>query len=719
VDLKMLEETRRHINRLIEEVGRLAESELPPSEFYGELLKRVLAAMAAPAGAVWARTPQGNLQLQFHINMREVGLDRNEQSKLTHDELLRRSVLNPQPIHLLPHSGMGPGEEGKSNAGNPTDFLLLLVPILLNNEVQGFLEVWQSPDRPMNAVPGFLQFMSTMADLAARYIRNQLMGQMAGQQQVWTQLEGFARQIHGSLKPLEVSYIIANEGRRLIDCDRVSVGIRMGRKARVEAVSGCDVVEKRSNLVVLMRKLFDSVIAWGEKLVYNGTKDDSLPPDVLHALDAYLAESNSKLLVVLPLRDEREKESKKPSRSALLMECFEPQTEPQQLVSRLEVVGRHAAPALYNAVEYRRIPMRFLWLPLAAVQEGLGGKGKAIAIGVFLLLVALVSALVLIPYPLKMDSKGQLVPITRRNVYTEVDARVLEISVKPNSLVRPGDNLVRLKNRELEQKIREARPALTGAERLLQGLLLEQQKDSGGLKPEERFSLVQKIAEAQKDRDVKKAQLEVLEGANADPSEPGAFFVKAPPFTTDEVQRRESYRREQGLDPFLQPTWSVLSSDFRENLAGRGVDPSQPLFRIGDIKGGWEVELKIPQKHLYQVLNAYKRLKTDRLDVDLLVRTEPTRTFKGILKRERIGGEATPQKDDNNEAEPVVTAYVSIDDREDAEGNEIPSEKLIPRDLLVTGTEVVAKVRCGNAALGYSLFYGVWEFLCEKVLFVF
>ena len=99
--------------------------------------------------------------------------------------------------------------------------------------------------------------------------------------------------------------------------------------------------------------------------------------------------------------------------------------------------------------------------------------------------------------------------------------------------------------------------------------------------------------------------------------------------------------------------------------------------------------------------------------IQMLVRSDPTRTFKGILHRNRIGGEATPQKDDNNEAEPVVTAYVSIDD------DAIPEDKRIPRDLLTTGTEVVAKVRCGDAALGYSLFYGVWEFLCEKVLFSF
>jgi hypothetical protein len=54
------------------------------------------------------------------------------------------------------------------------------------------------------------------------------------------------------------------------------------------------------------------------------------------------------------------------------MECFESPPDPAQAIARLEVVGRHASSALYNAIEYCRIPMRFLWLPLAKVQEGLG-----------------------------------------------------------------------------------------------------------------------------------------------------------------------------------------------------------------------------------------------------------------------------------------------------------------------------------------------------------
>jgi len=124
--------------------------------------------------------------------------------------------------------------------------------------------------------------------------------------------------------------VVANEGRRLIGCDRVTVGIRHGRKTTIEAVSGADVVEKASTHIRRMRDLFDAVIQWGEKLVFRGARDETLPPKVLEALDAYLAEQTPKLLVLIPIRDEREKpkegskEVAKPVRSAVLMEVFDP-----------------------------------------------------------------------------------------------------------------------------------------------------------------------------------------------------------------------------------------------------------------------------------------------------------------------------------------------------------------------------------------------------------
>ena len=700
VDPRTIEQTRQQINRLREEVARLSESELTPANYYGEFLMRVLSALAAPAGAVWLRTPHGNLQLQYQIQMQQVGLDATETSRQAHDELLRQAVQQGRPVYLPPQSSGPKGDGPGPVAGNPTNYLLLLAPILMGNQVAGLVEVWQAPDRHPSAIQGFMQFLVHMAELASRYMRNRLLGEMTGQQQLWTQLETFSRQIHGSLNPMEVSYLIANEGRRLIDCDRVSIAIRQGKRTRIEAISGADVVEKRSNLVQRMRALADSVLVWGEKLVYSGSKDDSLPPDVLWALDAYLEESSSKLLVVLPLRDEREQESKKPPRSALVMECFEPAESSEQLVARMEVVGRHSAPALYNAVEHRRIPFRFVWMPLAKIQEGLGGKARAIVAGIAAGLAVLVAVLVLVPYPLKMDATGQFLPVTRRLVYSPVPGRVDHFDVKPGDMVDEEDNLIDMDDFTLHMKLIQLQKDIDTA----QGVLAELDRQYNEARAVDKPRIDQERATQKATRYAKMQERKaMIERTNSDPARPGHFWLKSPLFPED--------LKHTG-DPLK---WTVLNADFQENLTNREVKPSDPLLRLGYKEGPWEIELKIPQKHIGQVLQAFETEHKEELDVDLLLRSQPTKVYKGKLARDRIAGEANPNKDDNNEAEPVVLAWVRIDGADIAKDDQIP---LDPKQR-VTGTEVHAKIRCGNHAMGYSLFYGVWEFFYEKVVFFF
>jgi len=685
ISLEQLEQTRKQINRLVEEIARLSEADLAPADYYGEFLQRVLTAVAAPAGAVWVRTPQGHLQLQYQINIRQAGLDRSETDRQTHDELLRLAAQMARPQMIPPRSGTGPTEEGKPAPGNPTDYVILLAPILVDKQVAGLVEVWQDADRNPNAQQGFLQFITRMAELASSYTRNHQLRSMVGQQTLWTQLESFARQIHGSLNPMEVGYHVANEGRRLIDCDRVSVAQRRGKKTHIEAISGADVVEKRSNLVRLMATLFDKVLVWGEKLIYQGTKDDSLPPAVLQALDAYLAESNSKLLVVLPLKDERETESKKPPRSGLMMECFDPAQSPEQLVARLEVVGRHAASALYNAAEHRRIPMRFVWQPLAKVQEGLGGKARAIILSIAAAVFLLILIMVLVPYPLKMDSKGQLVPKNRNYIYAPVEGKIDHFIVEPGQTVMKDQPLILMHDTSLEERMQKLESEIAAAQQ--KELALDQEFVNA--KPEQRLNLSTERESEVITRDFKTRELNAIrDRVHAVPGMKAGYFQVVSPI--------------DGV---------VLNQSFREELTGKGVKPNEPILRVGDKEGSWEIELKIPQKHIGQILRAFEHNQTDHLDVDLILKSLPTRTYKGILYRKDVGGEANPNREDTSDAEPVVVAYVQIE----GEGIKDP----LPKELLVTGTEVAAKVRCGPHAMGYSLFYGVWEFFYEKVVFFF
>ena len=55
-------------------------------------------------------------------------------------------------------------------------------------------------------------------------------------------------------------------------------------------MSGATAVDRRGALYGSMRSLFAAVLAWGERLVYAGSRDDSLPPKVVRALDDYLAQ---------------------------------------------------------------------------------------------------------------------------------------------------------------------------------------------------------------------------------------------------------------------------------------------------------------------------------------------------------------------------------------------------------------------------------------------
>src|SRR5262249_54972213 len=98
-----------------------------------------------------------------------------------------------------------------------------------------------------------------------------------------------------------------------------------------------------------------------------------------------------------------------------------------------------------------------LWLPLAKLQDGLGGKARFILTLVGLAVVALVAAMILVPYPLKMDAKGQLLPIQRAYVYPAMDGQIQEIKadLKPGTPVRKGQELIRMHNSELAKQVQD------------------------------------------------------------------------------------------------------------------------------------------------------------------------------------------------------------------------------------------------------------------------
>jgi hypothetical protein len=699
----------RQIDEAFESASKLAGSSLPPAEFYEKFLNTTLKAIDAPAGAVWLRTPQGFLQVSQQLNLEQVGLDSKRGGRQCHNEILRQvfQAQPTRPVMIEPQGQVsGLAEPGPVPARNLTEYFALFAPIVDGQkQAFGLLEVFQDATHDPRLYPTFLNYAVQMAGYASQYHSFSAARASSGLDKVFSQVEAFARLVHGTLNPTECAYHVANEGRRLIECDRLCVGVRHGKKATVEAVSGADVVEKAATHVRRMRRLFDAVLAWGDKLVFKGEKDDSLPPDVLHALDDYLAESQPKLLVVMPIRDEREKDEKRPAKSVLLLESFNPPENAEPLIQKLEIVGKHAAPALYNAAEMKSIPLKVMWWPVKKIQDGLGGKARLITAAVVVGLALLTAAMVLVPYALKMEAKGQLEPVETAMVFPTAEGSIRAFKFLPGDKVNPDAEVADLFSDELAKKYREVVTEIRTRQARLGALETNTAKSAT---EQERLKNLQQAAEERaflRSQNELRIQMEQL--YNLDPGNPGRFLAKAPRLDRSKVP--------------AGARWTMLNADNRGELLNRTVRPSDPIQRLGFVEGDWHITLKIPQRNMGHILQAFadpKFHKQDKdgrpyLDVDLLLTSESDRKYAGRLYKDKIAGEAVPNKDDHNESEPVVLAYVKIN------LDDFPEDKRIPRTLFVTGQEAHVRIRCGDRPLGYSLFHGVWEWFYEKVIFFF
>ena len=98
------------------------------------------------------------------------------------------------------------------------------------------------------------------------------------------QFEEFIARIHDSLDLRSVAFEVANAGRQVIDCDRLTVAIRKGHSFKLAAVSGVDTINRRSNAVRRLEDLATRVASSGEIVWYEDETDQPLAPQILEPL---------------------------------------------------------------------------------------------------------------------------------------------------------------------------------------------------------------------------------------------------------------------------------------------------------------------------------------------------------------------------------------------------------------------------------------------------
>jgi hypothetical protein len=685
IDPELIEQTKQQIRSLVGEIQQLSKANVAPEEFYGQFLPRVVSALAAVGGAVWTMNPEGQLALQYQINLQETNLRDSEERQQQHGRLLYKTLSSGEPALVPPYSGTGDSEStpgGEIPAGNPTEFLLLLGLLKTDLETIGLVEIFQRSDSSPVTQQGYLRFLMQMCELAGDFLKSHQLRHFSDRQTLWTQLEDFTRVVHLSLDPREAAYTIANEGRRLIECDRVSVAIRKGKKCTIEAVSGQDLFDKRSNTIRLLGKLATAVVATGDPVWYTGDTRD-LAPQVEDAVQEYVDEAHSKTVAILPLRrppppeedDPKKRTVPEPPIGALIVEQIEDSRVTTSLTHRADVVCKHSSMALANALEHQNLFLMPVWRALGKTRWVLEArtlpKTLSITGGVLLLLLILA----IWPANFTMESKGSLEPEIRREVFAGIDGRVDMIpdGIDHGKTVTAGELLVKLDSTEANVALTQ----VEGERRAIGEQLLSVQRElasSSPLKPDERIRLAGQQAELQQRLAAKKAEWDLITEKLAE------LQVKSP------------------------IAGQIVTWDLRNHLRARWVRRGDVLMRIADPAGPWILELHMPENRMGHIMK-YALKEGDKLDVSYILATEPGTKHVGTIKE--IHRSAEVRGDEGN----TVLIKVELDKAE--------MEQLRAQRKLFPGATVTAKVYCGRRPLGFVLVHDLIEFIQARVLFRF
>lgn len=686
VNADTIEQTKQQIRGLVSEIAQLSKSELEAEEYYPAFLEKIVSALAAIGGAVWVIRDGRRLDLAYQIKMSETLLDTESEDARRHFGLLNQVAASGE-AHLIPPQSGGGDDQG---IGNPTRFLLVLAPLRSDNQVAGVVEIFQRPEAQPVTQRGYLKFVMQMCELAGEWLKTRKLRQISDRHSLWAQADQFARMVHENLDLRETAYVIVNEGRRIIGCDRVSVGVMHGRKCKIEAVSGQDTIENRSNIVHYLGELATRVVATGESLWYDGSMED-LPPQVEESLHEYIDESHTRMLALLPLRrpkrsgearqtvtGEADEESNLANEivGALIVEQIESRLPEPVLRSRTDLVYEHSARAITNSIDVNRIFLMPVWRTVGKSRWLVTARNLPKTVIVFSLICAALFTLIFMKKDFNIQSKGALLPIVKRDVFVPITGDVIEVHVKDQDTVQEGDLLVKLRNADLEVEYQDVigkREATRERKFAVEYALLNQR----GLSESDRISLSTEARELAEELKTLEQKYELLKKKRA------MLEIRAP------------------LSGEVMIPWDV-----ERTLLRRPVGMGEKLMSVADPSGPWELELEMRESRSGKIRAArndarwQERYPEAGKRVAYILATDPEndrfgtlRNIKEVVEFDRTGMEKVP----------VVRMKVDID--RDGIGNPHP------------GSTVTAKVYCGRRAIGYVWFHEAWEWLQSNVFF--
>ncbi len=675
---------REEVRKTIQSLNEMAQTESSFDQFCEAVLSKVVKITGAHGALLWQvngdNTPRLTHRAGDHPN--ELAQNVTSQENPQHSNAVME-VVNRQMSMGLTSDSFTESVPTDPNAARDQSFLMLFSPVF-NREKKccGTLELLQRGDITPAAQEGYLRFLTQIAQLFQRWHEQQDLAKLTQHSDKWHEKLEFITEVHRSIDPTETAFAIANESRRLIKSDRVSVAKWNGRKCKIEAISSQDRFDNRANVVRLLGNVATSSVSSDTPLWVVGDTE-GIAPEVAAQINEYLDEAHSRTLIVLPiiaqppkgpdLEMQSRRKAKDRKLGALIIEYFDADVKEEQVTEQVDMIVKQSELAMENSRVHGEIFMLPIWQRLGWLQKFLFRDHLAKTYTGLACLAILTLFMIFFPKELKMKVSGVMHPTVRKTIFSQTGGVIREVLIDEREAVKKGQPLLVLENPDLEIEILETEmQRATTQDRIEQ---LASVRARGISDREQQAQISSEISGLQ------------IEQRNL-------------------VNRLKLLNRKSEFQRINSPIdGTIVTSQPKRKLLDYPTSANLAVLEVADFDGTWQLELKIPQNKIGYVSQAMQDSKkengNEELEVEFRIGTNPNLVLNGILRT--VDRRATPSQDGTTEYQ----AFVDADSEQ--------FEKLT--EELRTGASVTAKIHCGKEPLGFVCFYQILDWLRTKVLF--
>ena len=491
---------------------------------------------------------------------------------------------------------------------------------------------------------------------------------------------------HQDLNLNATTYRIANESRRLLNADRVTVllpkkGLANSKRYRVSAISGVAVVDARSNAVKCIEELTNRAAVLAKPTAF---PSEDLPPQIQIPMDVYLDVSGVSGALMLPLIAPGKEEDEFDSMGSLpfensgkvlgviVLEYFSGDP-PRQIVGPISTVSSEAVLALRNSEEHQQIFGLRVWKTMGVAATAV--RSPLILLGIIAAIGLLIAGLI-VQIDHQVIATGTATPAAQRQVFASSDGIVDKILVKDGQRVSAGDPLIELENAELESQSESLSGEIIAATKRIAAIEAVRLNPSGDPSQAERLVLEQRQLESELGN--LNAQLELIR------DQQDKLTIRSP----------------------IQGT--VVAWQIQRRLDSRPVSRGNLLMTVVDHEGPWTLHLEVPDKDSGPLLVSMKETKT--LPIRFAVATVPGDTYGASL--ESLAN-ATRLDESGQHVIDLVAKITPGEPEADDALNEFSTNKV------TVGANVTAKIACGRRSVIHSWFSDVFDFVDRNVMFYF